>query len=78
MDDGSRGSPRDAQQLERAHYFLVKLKDRMKLSRAFCFALTVMACVIVSTSGCDRRPQPYAGIPLDNAKEAVDPQIVNK
>ena len=50
----------------------------MKLSRTFCLALTVMACVIVSTSGCERRPQPYAGIPLDNAKEAVDPQTINK
>lgn len=50
----------------------------MKLSRTFCLALVVMSCVIVSVSGCERRPQPYAGIPLDNAKEAVNPQIVNK
>lgn len=59
---------------KRAHYFLVNSKDRMKFSRTFCLALLVMACVIVSTSGCERRPQPYAGIPMDNAKEAVDPQ----
>lgn len=37
-----------------------------------------MACVIVSTSGCDRRPKPYAGLESDKAAEAVDAHSHNQ
>jgi hypothetical protein len=57
---------------------LVTSKDLMKLSRTFYLALVVMACVIVSTSGCDRRPRPYGGIPLDKGAAPIDPQSNNK
>ena len=63
---------------EYGHYFFVTSKDSMKLSRTFYLALVVMACVIVSTSGCDRRPQPYAGIPLDKGAEPINPESNNK
>lgn len=66
---GSRGYGR---------YFFVTSKDSMKLSRTFYLALVVMACVIVSTSGCDRRPQPYAGIPLDKDAAPINPESNNK
>ena len=71
------GAPHDGSG-KASRYFFVTSKDSMKLSRTFCFALVVMACVIVSTSGCDRRPQPYAGIPLDKGAEPINPESNNK
>jgi len=78
MDSGRGAGSSSYFRLEFCRYFLVTSKDSMKLSRTFCFALVVMACVIVSTSGCDRRPRPYGGLPLDKEAAPIDPQSNNQ
>jgi hypothetical protein len=50
----------------------------MKLTRTFYFALVMMACVVMSTSGCERRPRPYGGLKNDKQQQAVDPHINNQ
>lgn len=57
----------------------MKLKDPMKVSRTFFAALVLMACVLASVSGCERRPRPYAGFKEDkSAQQPIDPHSQNK
>jgi hypothetical protein len=51
----------------------------MKVSRTFFAALVLMAFVLASVSGCERRPRPYAGFKEDKtAQQPIDPHSQNK